>query len=72
MHPLRVLRCKLPAALYFRQVTGAKSAFAERLCQYVRGSDGVLDGKVDAATDAMWGKGFRSPKDFIGDVFQGV
>jgi hypothetical protein len=47
LHPLCVLRCKLPAALYFRQVTGAKSAFAERSCQNVGGSDGVLDCKVD-------------------------
>ena len=28
--------------------------------------------KPTAATDAKWGSGFRSPKDFIGDVFQGV
>jgi len=28
--------------------------------------------KPTAATDAKWGNGFRSPKDFIGDVFQGV
>jgi hypothetical protein len=47
LHPLCMPRCKLPAALYFRQVIGAKSAFAERSCQYVGGSDCVLDGKVD-------------------------
>jgi glyoxylase-like metal-dependent hydrolase (beta-lactamase superfamily II) len=28
--------------------------------------------KLTAATDAKWGNGFRSPEDFIGDVFQGV
>jgi len=34
--------------------------------------DEIVAARPTAATDAMWGKGFRSPKDFIGDVFQGV
>ena len=34
--------------------------------------DEVVAAKLTAATDARWGNGFRSPKDFIGDVFQGV
>jgi glyoxylase-like metal-dependent hydrolase (beta-lactamase superfamily II) len=34
--------------------------------------DDVVAAKPTAATDATWGNGFRSPKDFIGDVFQGV
>ena len=34
--------------------------------------DEIVAAKLTAATDAKWGKGFRSPKDFIGDVFQGV
>lgn len=34
--------------------------------------DEIVAAKPTAATDAKWGKGFRSPKDFIGDVFQGV
>ena len=32
----------------------------------------IVAAKPTAATDATWGNGFRSPKDFIGDVFQGV
>jgi glyoxylase-like metal-dependent hydrolase (beta-lactamase superfamily II) len=34
--------------------------------------DEIVAAKPTAATDAKWGSGFRSPKDFIGDVFQGV
>jgi glyoxylase-like metal-dependent hydrolase (beta-lactamase superfamily II) len=34
--------------------------------------DEIIAAKPTAATDAKWGNGFRSPKDFIGDVFQGV
>src|SRR6266852_2188342 len=34
--------------------------------------DEIIAAKPTAATDAQWGNGFRSPKDFIGDVFQGV
>ena len=34
--------------------------------------DEIVAAKPTAATDAKWGGGFRSPKDFIGDVFQGV
>ena len=34
--------------------------------------DEIVDAKLTAATDAKWGNGFRSPKDFVGDVFQGV
>jgi glyoxylase-like metal-dependent hydrolase (beta-lactamase superfamily II) len=34
--------------------------------------DEILATKPTVATDAKWGKGFRNPKDFIGDVFQGV
>jgi hypothetical protein len=32
----------------------------------------IVAAKPTAATDAKCGNGFRSPKDFIGDVFQGV
>ena len=32
----------------------------------------IVAAKPTAATDAEWGNGFRSPKDFIGDVFLGV
>jgi len=32
----------------------------------------MVSEKPTAATDTKWGNGFRSPKDFIGDVFQGV
>ena len=34
--------------------------------------DEIVAAKPTAATDEKWGTGFRSPKDFIGDVFQGV
>ena len=34
--------------------------------------DEIVAAKPTAATDAKWSNGFRSPKDFIGDVFQGV
>jgi glyoxylase-like metal-dependent hydrolase (beta-lactamase superfamily II) len=34
--------------------------------------DEIFAAKPTAATDAKWGNGFRSAKDFIGDVFQGV
>ncbi len=32
----------------------------------------IIAAKPTATTDAQWGTGFRSPSDFIGDVFQGV
>ena len=34
--------------------------------------DEIVAAKPTVATDAKWGNGFRSPRDFIGDVFQGV
>ena len=34
--------------------------------------DEIVAAKPTSATDAGWGDGFRSPKDFIGDVFLGV
>jgi glyoxylase-like metal-dependent hydrolase (beta-lactamase superfamily II) len=34
--------------------------------------DEIVAAKPTAATDAKWGNGFRSPKDFLGDVFLGV
>jgi len=34
--------------------------------------DEIVAAKPTAGTDAEWGTGFRSPRDFIGDVFQGV
>ena len=34
--------------------------------------DEIVAIKPTVATDAKWGNGFRKPKDFIGDVFQGV
>lgn len=34
--------------------------------------DEIVAAKPTAATDEKWGNGFRSPKDFVGDVFQGV
>jgi len=34
--------------------------------------DEIVAAKPTAATDEKWGTGFRSPKDFIGDVFQGL
>ena len=37
-----------------------------------RSLDDIVAAKLTAATDEEWGNGFRSSKDFIGDVFQGV
>ena len=37
-----------------------------------RSLDEVVAANLTATTDAEWGNGFRSPRDFIGDVFQGV
>jgi glyoxylase-like metal-dependent hydrolase (beta-lactamase superfamily II) len=37
-----------------------------------RSLDEIVAAKLTAATDEQWGNGFRSPADFIGDVFQGV
>jgi len=34
--------------------------------------DEIVAAKPTAATDEKWGNGFGRPKDFIGDVFQGV
>jgi hypothetical protein len=34
--------------------------------------DEIVAAKLTAATDSEWGNGFRTPKDFIRDVFQGV
>jgi glyoxylase-like metal-dependent hydrolase (beta-lactamase superfamily II) len=34
--------------------------------------DEIVAAKLTATTDEKWGNGFRSPKDFIGDVFHGV
>jgi glyoxylase-like metal-dependent hydrolase (beta-lactamase superfamily II) len=34
--------------------------------------DEIVAMKPTATTDAKWGNGFRSPRDFVGDVFQGV
>ena len=34
--------------------------------------DEIVATKPTAPTDAKWGNGLRKPKDFIGDVFQGV
>ena len=34
--------------------------------------DEIVATKPTGTTDAKWGNGFRKPKDFIGDVFQGV
>lgn len=34
--------------------------------------DEIVAAKPTAATDAQWGNGFRSPKDFLGDIFRGV
>jgi glyoxylase-like metal-dependent hydrolase (beta-lactamase superfamily II) len=37
-----------------------------------RSLDEIVAAKPTVATDAKWGNGFRSARDFIGDVFQGV
>jgi hypothetical protein len=50
LHALRKACGKGASALYFREMVDTQSTFGEGLCQYVSGTDGILNGQID--TDA--------------------
>jgi glyoxylase-like metal-dependent hydrolase (beta-lactamase superfamily II) len=62
---------KSQLAFYRDLLVGAREKVAA-LKKQGKSLDEIVAAKPTAATDAKWGNGFRSPKDFIGDVFQGV
>jgi len=62
---------KSQLAFYRDLLVGTREKVAA-LKKQGRSRDEIVATKPTAATDAKWGNGFRSPKDFIGDVFQGV
>ena len=62
---------KSQLAFYRDLLVGTREKVAA-LKKQGRPLDEIVATKLTAATDAKWGNGFRSPKDFIGDVFQGV
>jgi glyoxylase-like metal-dependent hydrolase (beta-lactamase superfamily II) len=62
---------KSQLAFYRDLLVGTREKVAA-LKRQGRSLDEIVAAKLTAATDATWGNGFRSPKDFIGDVFQGV
>jgi len=62
---------KSQLTLYRDLLVGAREKVAA-LKKQGKSLDAIVAAKPTAATDAKWGNGFRSPKDFIGDVFQGV
>jgi glyoxylase-like metal-dependent hydrolase (beta-lactamase superfamily II) len=62
---------KSQLAVYRDLLVGTREKVAA-LKKQAKSLDDIVAAKPTAATDAKWGNGFRSPKDFIGDVFQGV
>jgi glyoxylase-like metal-dependent hydrolase (beta-lactamase superfamily II) len=62
---------KSQLAFYRDLLVGAREKVAA-LKKQGKTLDEIVAAKPTAATDAKWGNGFRSPKDFIGDVFLGV
>src|SRR5580698_294106 len=62
---------KSKLAMYRDLLVGTRERVAA-LKKQGKSLDEIVAAKPTAATDAKWGNGFRSPKDFIGDVFQGV
>jgi glyoxylase-like metal-dependent hydrolase (beta-lactamase superfamily II) len=62
---------KSQLAFYRDLLAGTREKVAA-LKKQGRSLDEIVAAKLTAATDAQWGNGFRSPRDFIGDVFQGV
>jgi glyoxylase-like metal-dependent hydrolase (beta-lactamase superfamily II) len=62
---------KSQLAFYRDLLVGARERVAA-LKKQGKSLDEIVAAKPTAATDAKWGNGFRNPKDFIGDVFQGV
>lgn len=57
---------------YYRDLLVSAHEKVAALKKQGKSLDGIVAAKPTAATDAQWGSGFRSPKDFIGDVFRGV
>jgi len=62
---------KSQLAFYHDLLVGTRERVAA-LKKQGRSLGEIVATKPTAATDAKWGNGFRSPRDFIGDVFQGV
>ena len=62
---------KSQLAFYHDLLVGTREKVAA-LKKQGKSLDEIVAAKTTVATDAKWGNGFRSPKDFIGDVFQGV
>jgi hypothetical protein len=62
---------KSQLAFYRDLLVGAREKVAA-LKKQGKSLDDIVAAKPTAATDGKWGNGFRSPKDFIGDAFQGV
>jgi glyoxylase-like metal-dependent hydrolase (beta-lactamase superfamily II) len=62
---------KSQLAFYRDLLVGAREKVAA-LKKQGKSLDEIVATKPTAATDANWGNGFRTPKDFIGDIFQGV
>jgi glyoxylase-like metal-dependent hydrolase (beta-lactamase superfamily II) len=62
---------KSQLAFYRDLLTGTREKVAA-LKKQGKSLDEIVAAKPTATTDAKWGNGFRSPRDFIGDVFQGV
>jgi glyoxylase-like metal-dependent hydrolase (beta-lactamase superfamily II) len=58
-------------AFYRDLLVGTREKVAD-LKKQGKNLEEIVAAKPTAATNAEWGSGFRSPKDFIGDVFQGV
>ena len=62
---------KSQLAFYQHLLVGTREKVAA-LKKQGKSLDEIVAARPTAATDEKWGNGFRSPKDFIGDVFQGV
>jgi glyoxylase-like metal-dependent hydrolase (beta-lactamase superfamily II) len=62
---------KSQLAMYRDVLSGTREKVAA-LKKQGKSLDEIVAAKPTGATDARWGTGFRSPRDFIGDVFQGV
>ena len=61
-----------PQLAFYRDLLVGTREKVAALKKQDKSLDEIVASKPTAATDAKWGNGFRSPKDFIGDVFQGV
>lgn len=57
---------------FYRDLLASTREKVAALKKQGKSLDEIVAAKPTAATDAKWGNGFRSPRDFIGDVFQGV